>query len=462
MDQVIFEERIAEKGAKFFAQIGSEKSSIFSLRTWIEMMMTWSMEHEEFKFKLFGFVDTIPELTTEKMLYDYIQEHFLNAKEIPGLFRFGLRMAGWLGKPGRMIVNMGVHIGLKTVAKQFIIGSNADKTVARLKKLREKQGYAFTLDVLGEETKSEKDADDYVGGYLELLASLKKALPGWKALGDGGSDMDWDSDPKVNISVKPSALCPKVEQLGFDEIVEYMLAKIKPMYRQIVEIGGYLCIDIETLRLREITFELYRRLRSDEEFRHHRHLGLAMQVYFTDYDEKLDEMLAWARSESLPISIRLVKGAYWDYEAALAKKNNEPSRVYMIKAESDIAFERAGEKILRNSDICHLACASHNVRSVIALMEMAKMLGVEDDRLEIQVLFGMAEAFRKAVLDMTPRVRLYCPNGELLKGMAYLVRRLIENGSNESFLQMTLAEGADVDRLMENPIKTLERENKET
>jgi RHH-type proline utilization regulon transcriptional repressor/proline dehydrogenase/delta 1-pyrroline-5-carboxylate dehydrogenase len=273
--------------------------------------------------------------------------------------------------------------------------------------------------------------------------------------------MDWGTDPKVNISVKPSALCANVEGMDFDEVVEHMLSKIKPVYRQVVDLNGFLCIDIETLRLREITFELYRRLRSDEEFRHYPHLGLAMQVYFKDHAEKLDEMLAWARSESLPISIRQIKGAYWDYEVALAEENNEPVPVYTIKAQSDIAFERAARKILQNSDICHLACASHNVRSVIALMETARMLDVGDDRLEFQVLYGMAEPFRKAILKMTPRVRLYCPHGDLLRGMAYLVRRLIENSSNESFLQMTLAKGADIDRLLENPSVTLEREKKE-
>lgn len=455
------EERIAEQGAEFFAHLSRQRSSVFSLKSWIEKMMDWSMEREDFKLKLFRFIDALGTLTTEDMLYDYIEEHFLSAGDLPGFMRMGLKTAGAMGRPGRKLVHVAVHMGLKTVARQFIIGSQADETVARLRKMREKEGYAFTLDVLGEETISEKGVDQYVGGYLEILASLKKALPGWKALGDSGRDMDWGTDPKVNISVKPSALCAKAEEMDFEKIVELMLSKIKPVYRQVVELEGFLCIDIETLRLREITFELYRRLRSDEEFRHYPHLGLAMQVYFKDHEEKLDEMLAWARSESLPISIRLVKGAYRDYEVALAKENNKPVPVYTIKAQSDIAFEQAAKKILQNSDICHLACGSHNVRSVIALMETARMLSVGDDRLEFQVLYGMAQPFRKAILKMTPRVRLYCPHGELLRGMAYLVRRLIENSSNESFLQMTLAEGADIDRLMENPSVTLKREKKE-
>jgi RHH-type proline utilization regulon transcriptional repressor/proline dehydrogenase/delta 1-pyrroline-5-carboxylate dehydrogenase len=222
-------------------------------------------------------------------------------------------------------------------------------------------------------------------------------------------------------------------------------------------LGGFLCIDAETFRLREITYELFRRLRSDDEFRHHPHLGIVLQVYFKDYNEKLDDLLTWSRANALPISIRLVKGAYWDCEVALAKENNQPIPVHTVKAQSDIAFERSARKILENSDTCHLACASHNVRSVVAVTEMAQTLNVRDDRLEFQILYGMAESFRKALGKMTSRVRLYCPYGQLLHGMAYLVRRLIENSSNESFLKMTLAENADIQRLLENPEITLER-----
>ncbi len=456
-DSVQLEARILEGGRAFFSHLGRSRSSVFSLKGWVSKMMDWSMEREGFKLELFRFIDELPNLTSEEMVFDYIREHFLSSEDVPWLMRLGVRVAGGMGWFGRKIVNGAVHVGLKSVGGQFILGSEPDETVGRLRRLRERDGYAFTLDVLGEETASETDVDEYVGGYLGLLGSLKEALPCWESLGDGG-DLDWGSDPKVNISVKPSALCVNAEEMDFEAAVAQMLSKIKPVYRQVVALGGYMCIDIETLRLREIIFELFRRLRSDEEFRGYRHLGLAMQVYFKDHDEKLDEILAWARGELLPISIRLVKGAYWDYEVALAEENGVAVPVYTIKAESDVAFERAAEKILRNSDICHLACASHNVRSVVALMEMARMLEVGEDRLEFQVLYGMAEPFRKALSKMTRRVRLYCPHGDLVRGMAYLVRRMIENSSNDSVLNLVFAEGAERDCILEDPCVTLERE----
>jgi RHH-type proline utilization regulon transcriptional repressor/proline dehydrogenase/delta 1-pyrroline-5-carboxylate dehydrogenase len=236
-----------------------------------------------------------------------------------------------------------------------------------------------------------------------------------------------------------------------------MLSKLKRIYREAVRAGAFLCIDIERLKLREITFELYRRLRSDGEFRDYPHVGLAMQVYFKDADEQLEKMLAWAREESLPISIRLTKGAYWEHEVADAEENNVPAPVYTIKAETDIAFERAAGKILCNHDICRLACASHNIRSISAVKEQAVALNVGEDRYEFQVLYGMAASVRRAILEATGRVRLYCPHGELLSGMAYLVRRLLENTSNESFVHQTFDKTIDRNRLLEDPKITLAR-----
>jgi RHH-type proline utilization regulon transcriptional repressor/proline dehydrogenase/delta 1-pyrroline-5-carboxylate dehydrogenase len=195
------------------------------------------------------------------------------------------------------------------------------------------------------------------------------------------------------MSIKPSALYSQINPADFEGSVGNILDRLKPVYRKIVEFNGFMCIDIEMRKYKEITFELYRRLRSDSEFRDYPHLGLAMQVYLKSSDRDIDLMLKWARQQRLPISIRLVKGAYWDYEVVVDRQNGWPISVYTVKAETDAAFERSAEKILRNHDICHFACASHNVRSVCSVMELARALEVPDDRYEFQVLYGMAEPF---------------------------------------------------------------------
>ena len=258
-----------------------------------------------------------------------------------------------------------------------------------------------------------------------------------------------------NISVKPSALFSQTDPMDFEGSVRGMQQRLEIIYRKVIEMGGFLRIDMEHHRFKDITLEVYRRMRSCEEFRHYQHFGIALQSYLQETDADLKDLLHWARDNELPISIRLVKGAYWDYETVTAKQNGWEIPVYTIKAETDAAFERHTRMILENQDICHFACASHNIRSISAVMEMAKELNVPDERYEFQVLYGMAEPVRKGLLNVAGRVRLYAPYGDLLPGMAYLVRRLLENTANESFLRQSFVEETEVERLMENPLTTL-------
>jgi RHH-type proline utilization regulon transcriptional repressor/proline dehydrogenase/delta 1-pyrroline-5-carboxylate dehydrogenase len=450
MDRDQLEARILGRGKELFAIAGGAKPSVFNKDWWTGKVMDWSMSHEDFKVQLFRFIDVLPYLTTEEMLHRHIREYFSEGENIPAVLRFGAKSAGIGGRLGMKVLGKTIRKNLESMARQFIIGNTIPKTVKNVKKLR-KEGFAFTLDILGEATVSEKEADLYVESYVRLLEGLEQAQSDWPALGQTDSNLDWGHAPRINISVKPSALYSQANPADFEGTVGHILDRLRPVYRKVVQLGGFLCIDTEMRTYKEIIFELYRRLRSDSEFRNYPHLGLAMQVYLKNSDRDIDRMLGWARQQSLPVSIRLVKGAYWDYEIVLARQSGWPIPVYTLKAETDTAFERSAEKILRNHDICHLACASHNVRSICSVLEMARALDVPDERYELQVLYGMAEPFRKALLKMTGRVRLYCPHGELLPGMAYLIRRLLENTSNESFLRQTFVEGRELEQLLQSP-----------
>jgi RHH-type proline utilization regulon transcriptional repressor/proline dehydrogenase/delta 1-pyrroline-5-carboxylate dehydrogenase len=450
MERQELEARILARGKELFAIIGSETPSVFNKNWWTGKVMDWSMSHEDFKVQLFRFIDVLPYLTTDEILNRHIQEYFSQGQNIPAVLRLGAKSAGMGGHLGMRVLGKTIRKNLENMALQFIIGNTVPETVRNIHQLRQ-NGFAFTLDILGEATVSEKEADLYAESYMCLLEGLRQAQSDWPPLGDGGSKSDWGHAPRINISVKPSALYSQADPANFEGSVGRILDRLKPIYRKVVQVRGFMCIDTETRRYKEITFELYRRLRSDPEFKDYPFLGLAMQVYLRTSDRDIDLMLEWARQLKVPISIRLVKGAYWDYEIVAARQSGWAMPVYTIKAQTDAAFERAAEKILRNHDICHLACASHNVRSVCFVLEIARAMDVPEDRYEFQVLYGMAEPFRKALLKMTGRVRLYCPQGELLPGMAYLIRRLLENTSNESFLRQTFVEGRDVEQLLRAP-----------
>jgi RHH-type proline utilization regulon transcriptional repressor/proline dehydrogenase/delta 1-pyrroline-5-carboxylate dehydrogenase len=453
MEKTGLDARIKARGKEFFARISGEAPSIFNKGWWTGKVMDWAMQNEQFKIQLFRFVDVLPYLSTGESLGRHIEEYFaVQDTDIPAVLKWGAKSAGLGGGLTAKVFARTIRANIEGMARQFIIGENAKEALRTLNRLR-KDDFGFTVDILGEATVSEEEAQQYRRAYLDLLEELDREQGGWRSLGKGDTGLDWGHAPKVNISIKPSALHSQAKPIDFEGSVRGILGRLEPIVERAKGMGAFVCIDMEQFRYKDMTLEIYRRLRSN--FRDYPYLGVVLQAYLRQTDRDLEELLSWARRESLPISIRLVKGAYWDYETVIAKQNEWDIPVYTIKAESDAAFERLAEKILENHDICQLACGSHNIRSISAVMELAQALGVPEERYEFQVLYGMAEPVRKGLLKVARRVRLYCPYGELLPGMAYLVRRLLENTANESFLRQSFAEGVEVDRLLANPNERL-------
>ena len=459
MDQQI-EQKIVERGQEFFNSISGEAPSIFNKGWWTGKVMDWSMKNEDFKVQLFRFVDVLPYLNTSESLLRHIREYFASSgSEVPSVLRWGAGKAGLGGALTAKIMGGAIRSNIESMGRQFIIGQNVKEAMGGLAKLR-KDGFAFTVDLLGEASVNEEESDAYAAGYHEVLDALAEEQKKWPALSGNGPDngMDWGSMPKVNISIKPSALYSRANPVALEDSVEGIYRRLAPLYQKTIDMGGFMCIDMEQLKYREITVELFKRLRSAPEFRHYPHLCLVQQAYLKDTEQAVRDLIAWARKEKLPIALRLVKGAYWDAETVFAKQCDWPVPVWTHKPESDLAHEKISRLILENHDIVYFACASHNVRSIAAVMEYARQLDVPEGRYEFQVLYGMAEPVRKGLRNVAGRVRLYCPYGKLIPGMAYLVRRLLENTANESFLRQSFADGAAVELLMENPAVTLERE----
>jgi len=453
------DEAIRQRGKAFFASIRGESPSIFNKGFWTGKVMDWAMQNEAFKVQLFRFVDVLPYLTTGDNLSRHIEEYFAGgeAGDIPAVLKWGAEKSGLFGGVAAKLMGKAIRSNIEGMARQFIVGETTREAVKNLGKIR-KDGFAFTVDLLGEATVSEGESDAYRDGYLEVLAAIEAEQAHWKPFGAGTDDLDWGSAPRVNASIKPSALYSQARPMDFEGSVEGILARMRPVYRKIMAMGGALCIDMEQLKYKAITIELFKRLRADPEFRDYPHLSIVLQAYLRETEHDLRELISWGRAEGLPFGLRLVKGAYWDSETVVAKQMGWPTPTWTRKPESDMAHEKLARLILENSDLVYFQCASHNIRTIANVMETAAELGVPDNRFEFQALYGMAEPVRKGLLKVAGRVRLYCPYGELLPGMAYLVRRLLENTANESFLRQSFAEGAAEDLLLENPAATLARE----
>jgi RHH-type transcriptional regulator, proline utilization regulon repressor / proline dehydrogenase / delta 1-pyrroline-5-carboxylate dehydrogenase len=452
--------KIKESGHRFFASIQGEAPSVFNKSWWTGKVMETAMKNECFKVQFFRFMDVLPYMNSSDSLLRHLREYFgSDEQELPQVLKWGAKNAGFGKGIAGKILSKTIRSNIEMMAMQFMIGENADQAMKTLNRLR-KDGFAFTIDILGEATVSEEEGLLYQQSYLALMDDLSRESSGWRGLASD-SQKDWGHAPRLNLSIKPSALYSQARPMDFEGSVRGIVDRIAPVLRKAIEIEAYLCIDMEQYRYKDITLELFRRLRSDKEFRHYPHLGIVLQSYLKDTDKDLNALLSWARGEGLPLSIRLVKGAYWDYETVVAKQKGWAIPVWTRKAETDAAFERQSRLILENHDCCHFACASHNVRSIAMVLETARELGVPEERYEFQVLYGMAEPIRKGLLNVARRVRLYSPYGELLPGMAYLVRRLLENTSNESFLRQSFVEGEAMDRLLEDPALILERDQQQ-
>jgi RHH-type proline utilization regulon transcriptional repressor/proline dehydrogenase/delta 1-pyrroline-5-carboxylate dehydrogenase len=242
--------------------------------------------------------------------------------------------------------------------------------------------------------------------------------------------------PRANLSVKVSALTPLLRpdapELGGEDAARRM----RPLLRSARELGAHLHVDMESVDTLEATMELVFELLAENEFRDGPSAGVVLQAYLRDSPQQLERLLEWARGAGRrsPLTVRLVKGAYWDHEVVEARQHGWSPPVFERKADCDRNFEQLTRRLLDARPLVRVAVASHNLRSVAHAVAWSRAAGAGDGELELQVLRGLGDDLAHALAANGLRVRVYCPVGDLVAGMAYLVRRLLENTSNESFL----------------------------
>ncbi len=212
---------------------------------------------------------------------------------------------------------------------------------------------------------------------------------------------------------------------------------------------------MESYEAKDLTLHIFKTVFAEPEFCDWPHVGIVVQCYLRDADRDLASLATWAQRRGTPVWVRLVKGAYWDYETIHARGNDWPIPVFQFKSETDACFERMARFVMQRRQWLRPALGSHNLRSLAHGMAVAKFLDVPPSAYEIQMLYGMADAEKQAIVEFGQRMRIYMPYGELIPGMAYLVRRLLENTSNESFLRASFSEHVAVDDLLANPLKKL-------
>jgi RHH-type proline utilization regulon transcriptional repressor/proline dehydrogenase/delta 1-pyrroline-5-carboxylate dehydrogenase len=443
--------RIHAKGEEILKRMESQsKVSLFSKDFWYGSIMDWSMKNEAFKTQMFRFVDVLPALNSGQDVAKHLKEYFAESgEELPSVFNVGLG----LGSLAPSLMAGAIRKNVTQMAKMFITGENPDESLPVLKKAR-KNKICFTVDILGEATLNEKEALEYQSRYLELIDWLGKDSKKW----DEVDLIDRDHlgpIPKVNVSVKLTALYSQINDRAWDFTKNELKNRLRPILQKAVAQNIFINLDMEQYSVKHLTVEVFKELLLEAEFRNYPHFGCVIQAYLRDSLADIQDLVRFAQARGTIFSVRLVKGAYWDYEVIEAEQRRWPIPVYTNKKESDANYEACADFLLQNFKFVKAALASHNVRTIAAAMASADKYGVPKEAYEIQMLYGMADPIKRSLVELGYRVREYAPVGDLIPGMAYLVRRLLENTSNESWLKSKFADNVSTEILLRDPKQDL-------
>ena len=435
-------------------KIGADLASAFPssarhpLRALDARAMDLASADQELKAALFRFVDVTPACRSLDDLARHLREYLREVPDAPPPLAAAMRISD--NRAARTALGAAAAAGVRHMAHRFIVGETPKAALGALRELWN-HGVASSVDLLGEATVTQAEADRYAARCDKALVELARVEAAWP----GREVLERDSIgpiPRTNVSVKISALTPLLRPDAPERGRRDAAERLRPLLRHARELGAHIHIDMESLDSREAVLDLVLEVLAEEEFAEGPSAGLVLQAYLRDSPEQLSQVLAWARStgRTPPLTVRLVKGAYWDHELVQATQHGWPTPVFEVKADCDRNFESLTRRLLDARPGVRVAVASHNLRSVAHAIAYNRMIGGEDRDLELQVLRGLGDQLADALASRGFRVRAYCPVGDMVAGMAYLVRRLLENTSNESFLHEQ-ARGVPVEQLLAAP-----------
>ena len=368
---------------------------------------------------------------------------------------------GLLQRLGARTVVAATVRAIQLLGRQFVLGRSIAEAMTEADSQRKAQaGLRFSYDMLGEGARTERDAQRYLASYTHALQAIARG-------GVAVSPMQADG-----ISIKLSALFSRYEDAQHERVFAELLPRVRSLIELAAQANLNLTIDAEECDRLELSLELIDALAGDiaARFPQWQGFGLAVQAYQTRALAVIDEVAAMARRHHLRFMVRLVKGAYWDGEIKRAQEGGLPGYpVFTHKHHTDVSYLACARALLAASDCIYPQFATHNAATIAAILQMASRADLEaaspggsatdavasvGARFELQRLHGMGEGIYREVLK-NPLIacRIYAPVGQHRDLLAYLVRRLLENGANSSFIHQLADESVGMDELLISPLQ---------
>lgn len=350
---------------------------------------------------------------------------------------------GLLGRCGEPVIREAIRHSMKVMSEHFVLGRTINEALKNSKKLAEK-GYLFSYDMLGEMAKTQAQADHYFEAYQQAI----------QVMSESPARVEGILSP--SISIKLSALHPRYEFAKSETVVSYIISRLKTLALQAKQAGIFVTVDAEEAFRLEMSLDIFAAVFTDPDFADWNGLGLAVQAYQKRAYSVLTYLIDLARSQKKKMCVRLVKGAYWDTEIKMAQVggfDNYP--VFTRKASTDLSYLACAKLLLSAQDVIYPQFATHNAYTVAAILWMT-----QDKKysFEFQNLQGMGKPLHNVLVSSDKHraaSRIYAPVGQHQDLLPYLVRRLLENGANSSFVHQIANRDIPVESLTQCPIDKL-------
>ena len=355
---------------------------------------------------------------------------------------------GYLGRlmsrSGEPLIRQAMRQAMRIMGKQFVLGRTIDEALKIARPL-EQQGYRYSYDMLGEAAMTMADADRYLNAYMDALREIAQSAGPAKS-----SDSVF---ARPSISVKLSALHPRYDEKARDRMAGELLPRVKKLAEAARASRLGLTLDAEEVVRLELSLGLFGALAADPELAGWNGLGLAVQAYGKRALPVLEWLGGVARATRRQLPVRLVKGAYWDTEIKRSQEAGyEGYPVFTRKVSTDISYLANARFLLSNRDLFFPQFATHNAHTIASIVVMAG----NDKAFEFQRLHGMGQQLYASVVarnGMNQPCRIYAPVGSHEDLLAYLVRRLLENGANTSFVNRLADDAAPIDEIIADPVE---------
>ncbi len=362
-------------------------------------------------------------------------------QDAPSTNRLTGLLKGWFTRSSEVVIRQAMAKGMAYLGDQFVMGQTITEAIKRAKAY-EGRGYRFSYDMLGEAALTQEDADHYFQAYQRAIYEIAQV-----AVNSGPVE-------SPGISIKLSALHPRYEVFQEERVFNELLPKVRVLAQQAMQANIHLTIDAEESERLELSLGIIEAIMTDPICEHWTGFGLALQAYQKRALPVLDWLIAKARASHRRIMVRLVKGAYWDSEI---KRSQEQGLVdypvFTRKANTDLSYVLCAQKMLDAPDVIFPQFATHNAQTVATLIELCG-----NKPFEFQCLHGMGDTLYDNIVgekNFNLPCRVYAPVGTHKDLLAYLVRRLLENGANTSFINQIMDVQRPVEQLVQDPYEII-------